>query len=59
MLPYERFEAWQLCHRLTLAVYRQTKSFPKYELYGIDFPGPSCGVLGRGEYCGGLGEART
>jgi len=35
MKPYERFEAWQLCHQLTLRVYRATRSFPAEERYGL------------------------
>ena len=35
MLPYERFQAWQLSYELTLEVYRVTTSFPKHELYGL------------------------
>jgi len=35
MKPYERFEAWQLCHQLTLAVYRATGTFPAEERYGL------------------------
>ena len=35
MRPYERFLAWQHCHRLTLLTYRVTERFPKSELYGI------------------------
>ncbi len=35
MLPYERFEAWQLCHRLVLAVYQATRAFPDHERYGL------------------------
>ena len=35
MLPYERFATWQLCHELTMAVYRATRSFPKEETYGL------------------------
>ncbi len=35
MRPYERFEAWQLCHALVLATYRVTAKFPKSELYGL------------------------
>jgi four helix bundle protein len=35
MRPYERFLAWQHCHRLTLFTYRITERFPKSELYGI------------------------
>jgi four helix bundle protein len=35
MKPYERFEAWQLCHQLTLAIYTVTKTFPNDERYGL------------------------
>ncbi len=35
MTPYERLEAWKVCHELVLAVYRATESFPKHELYGL------------------------
>ncbi|HET7038255.1 MAG TPA: four helix bundle protein [Gemmatimonadales bacterium] len=35
MMPYERFEAWRLCHQLTLEVYRRTKTFPAEERYGL------------------------
>jgi len=35
VLPYERFQAWKLSYELTLAVYRITAPFPKYELYGL------------------------
>ena len=35
MAPYERLEAWQLCHGLALAVYRATEAFPRSELYGL------------------------
>ncbi|NIM51319.1 MAG: four helix bundle protein, partial [Gemmatimonadales bacterium] len=35
MAPYERFEAWQLCHQLVLAIYHVTASFPREELYGL------------------------
>ena len=35
MMPYERFEAWQLCHQLVLAVYRVTSRFPPDERYGL------------------------
>ena len=30
-----RFVAWQECHKLVLAVYKATESFPKHELYGL------------------------
>jgi four helix bundle protein len=35
MLPYERFEAWRLCHRLALETYRITETFPRREMYGL------------------------
>jgi four helix bundle protein len=35
MAPYERFEAFQLCHQLALALYRETAAFPKHEQYGL------------------------
>src|SRR5438874_2278082 len=35
MLPYERFQAWQICHELTLAIYRTTRNWPQSELYGL------------------------
>jgi four helix bundle protein len=35
MKPYERFQAWKLCHELTLETYRITKLFPREELYGL------------------------
>ncbi len=35
MAPHKRFLAWQECHKLVLAVYQSTESFPKHELYGL------------------------
>lgn len=35
MVPYERFEAWQKCHELVLAVYTVTEAFPAEERYGL------------------------
>jgi four helix bundle protein len=35
MAPHKRFVAWQECHKLVLAVYKTTESFPKHELYGL------------------------
>lgn len=35
MMPYERFQAWQACDALVLAVYRVTAKLPKSELYGL------------------------
>jgi four helix bundle protein len=32
---YRKLEVWQRSHRLTLAVYAATKSFPKEELFGL------------------------
>ncbi|SKA96512.1 four helix bundle protein [Prosthecobacter debontii] len=33
--PFEKLEVWQDARRLVGAVYEQTSSFPKAELYGI------------------------
>jgi len=35
MKPYERLDAGQAAHRLVLAVYETTQSFPRSELYGL------------------------
>jgi len=35
MAPHKRFIAWQECHKLVLAVYKATESFPKHEIYGL------------------------
>jgi len=35
MAPHKRFIAWQECHKLVLAVYKATESFPRHELYGL------------------------
>jgi four helix bundle protein len=35
MLRHERVRAWELCHELTLAIYRSTETWPKSELYGL------------------------
>jgi len=35
MMPYERFEAWKVCDELAVQVYEVTRSFPKYELFGL------------------------
>jgi four helix bundle protein len=32
---FKRLEVWRRAHRLTLAVYRATATFPKEELYGL------------------------
>ena len=34
-MPYERFEAWKLCHALVIETYRVTERFPKREIYGL------------------------
>jgi len=35
MMPYERLDAWKLCHELALVTYRTAASFPKQEVYGL------------------------
>jgi hypothetical protein len=35
MMPYERFEAWQMAHELALEIYRITDRWPKEERFGI------------------------
>jgi four helix bundle protein len=35
MMPFERLEAWRLCHELVLAVYRLTGLLPTDERYGL------------------------
>jgi four helix bundle protein len=35
MKDFKKQKVWQKSHRLTLAIYRVTKSFPKDELYGL------------------------
>ena len=35
MLPYERFNAWQPCHRLVLATYGATAGWPSHERFGL------------------------
>lgn len=35
MASHKRFIAWQESHRLVLAVYKATESFPRHELYGL------------------------
>jgi four helix bundle protein len=35
MMPYERLEAWKVCHRLAVDVYAITRDWPKAELYGL------------------------
>jgi four helix bundle protein len=35
MVPYERFDAWRLTHRLALAVYDSSEHWPLREKYGL------------------------
>ena len=35
MAPFERFDAWQMGHRLALLVYRVTESWPREERFGL------------------------
>ncbi len=35
MRDFKTLKVWQKAHRLTLAVYRETKGFPKDELYAL------------------------
>jgi four helix bundle protein len=35
MMPFEKFQAWQLCHELTLRVYSATRHWPADERYGL------------------------
>jgi hypothetical protein len=34
MMPYEKFEAWQLAHQLALRIYEATDSWPREERFG-------------------------
>ena len=35
MSSYEKLDAWELCHELTLLIYHVTKGFPKDERFGL------------------------
>ena len=35
MMPYERFEAWQVSHQLALEIYRITEAWPAAERYQL------------------------
>ena len=35
MMPYERLKAWEVSHRLVLAVYVETRRWPVEERYGL------------------------
>ena len=35
MMPYEKFEAWKITHKLALEVYRVTEQWPRSERYEV------------------------
>ena len=35
MRDFRKYKVWQLGHQLTLDVYKQTRKFPKEEIYGL------------------------
>ncbi len=35
MKDFRKLKVWQKAHALTLAIYKATGAFPKYELYGL------------------------
>jgi four helix bundle protein len=35
MIPYEKFQAWQIAHELALEIYRITDDWPKEERFGL------------------------
>ncbi|MBI1750371.1 MAG: four helix bundle protein [Acidobacteria bacterium] len=35
MKDFRDLKVWEKCHRLTLALYRATRTFPKEELFGL------------------------
>ena len=35
MAPYERFDAWQMAHRMALLIYNVTESWPREERFGL------------------------
>ena len=35
MMPFESLRAWQSAHRLALAVYRASETWPRREIYGL------------------------
>jgi four helix bundle protein len=35
MVPYERFDAWRIAHRLALRVYEITEGWPPYDRFGV------------------------
>jgi hypothetical protein len=49
MKEFRRLIVWEKAHALTLAVYRETASFPKEEIYGVT-PDATLQRLDRGEH---------
>ena len=35
MKDFQRLKVWEKAHQLTLTLYKETKSFPKEELFGL------------------------
>jgi four helix bundle protein len=35
MAPYERFDAWQMAHKMAVLTYRATEGWPKEERFGL------------------------
>ena len=35
MRDFKKYDIWKLSHAFTLKMYTHTKSFPKYEIYGL------------------------
>ena len=35
MAPYERFDAWQMAHRMALLIYKATEAWPKEERFAL------------------------
>ena len=59
MQDFRNLEVWQRAHRLTLALYRVTKTFPKDELYGLtsQIRRAACSVCANmAEGCGRRGD---
>ena len=60
MQDFKKLEVWQLSHRLTLSVYRLTKTFPVEERYGLTDQMRRAAVsieLNLAEGCGRGGDA--
>ena len=59
MQDFRKLKVWQRAHRLTLALYRATKGFPKEELYGLtsQIRRAACSVCANmAEGCGRKGD---